>query len=431
MQRDTAAAGQVGCRPGRGAGRGSAQPQPGRGGDLGRRAPPAAARAARRGPGGGGGAGRHAGHPVHQAGRQAVGAERRHRDGRPDHAGGRGHAGQGPGAVRQGQAGPTRPTRPCRRSPPSACTPTWSPSPGRTGGQRREGRLGGHRVPVRPRVAGGQAGRRGRRGRGGRRRGGHGHRPRGVPGRPVRAGRRGDPGGPRGLRRRPTSRSSWRPGSWSPWTTSARASWLAMLSGADFIKTSTGKVLAGRDPAGRRWSCSGAVRDFAAATGRRVGVKVAGGMRTAKDAVRYLVLVKETAGDGLAGPGAVPDRGVQPAQRPAHAAPQAAHRRLPQPRLLLPRLTLRGQERITRRMIAKRIAAATAALSQPEAFDAGPCCYLRLHLDLDARRICAVVSATRSVTAAGTSPSRRAWVVSSSSGTVISHHGPACWHTAV
>ena len=40
----------------------------------------------------------------------------------------------------------------------------------------------------------------------------------------------------------------------------------------------------------------GAVADFSAATGRRVGVKVAGGVRTAKDAVRYLVLVKETAG---------------------------------------------------------------------------------------------------------------------------------------
>jgi len=39
-----------------------------------------------------------------------------------------------------------------------------------------------------------------------------------------------------------------------------------------------------------------AVRDFADATGRRVGVKVAGGIRTAKDAIRYLVLVREIAG---------------------------------------------------------------------------------------------------------------------------------------
>ena len=73
-----------------------------RGGDLGRRAAPAAARAARRGPGGRRGAGGRPGHPVDQAGRQAVGAGHRGPDGRPDHAGGRGHPGQGPRAVRQG-----------------------------------------------------------------------------------------------------------------------------------------------------------------------------------------------------------------------------------------------------------------------------------------------------------------------------------------
>jgi deoxyribose-phosphate aldolase len=76
----------------------------------------------------------------------------------------------------------------------------------------------------------------------------------------------------------------------------ARASWLAMLSGADFIKTSTGKV----SPAATApvaLVMLAAVRDFAEATGRRVGVKVAGGVRTAKDAIRYLVLVNETAGE--------------------------------------------------------------------------------------------------------------------------------------
>src|ERR1039458_1317747 len=75
----------------------------------------------------------------------------------------------------------------------------------------------------------------------------------------------------------------------------ARASWLAMLSGADFIKTSTGKVSPAATPPVALVMLA-AVADFAAATGRRVGVKVAGGVRTAKDAVRYLVLVKETAG---------------------------------------------------------------------------------------------------------------------------------------
>jgi deoxyribose-phosphate aldolase len=75
-----------------------------------------------------------------------------------------------------------------------------------------------------------------------------------------------------------------------------RASWLAMLGGADFIKTSTGKV----SPAATlpvALVMLEAVRDFADATGRQVGVKVAGGIRTAKDAIRYLVVVHETAGD--------------------------------------------------------------------------------------------------------------------------------------
>ena len=75
----------------------------------------------------------------------------------------------------------------------------------------------------------------------------------------------------------------------------ARASWLAMLAGADFIKTSTGKVTPAATPPVALVMLS-AARDFADATGRRVGVKVAGGIRTAKDAVRYLVLVKEIAG---------------------------------------------------------------------------------------------------------------------------------------
>ncbi len=76
----------------------------------------------------------------------------------------------------------------------------------------------------------------------------------------------------------------------------ARASWLAMLAGADFVKTSTGKV----NPASTAPAALvmlSAVRDFHVATGRRVGVKVAGGIRSAKDAIRYLVLVAETAGE--------------------------------------------------------------------------------------------------------------------------------------
>jgi deoxyribose-phosphate aldolase len=74
-----------------------------------------------------------------------------------------------------------------------------------------------------------------------------------------------------------------------------RASWLAMLAGADFIKTSTGKVAPAATPPVTLVMLE-AVRDFHAATGRKVGVKAAGGIRNAKDAIRYLVLVNETAG---------------------------------------------------------------------------------------------------------------------------------------
>lgn len=75
-----------------------------------------------------------------------------------------------------------------------------------------------------------------------------------------------------------------------------RASWLAMLAGAHFIKTSTGKV----SPAATlpvTLVMLEAVRDFRAATGRQVGVKPAGGIRTTKDAIKQLVLVNETVGD--------------------------------------------------------------------------------------------------------------------------------------
>ena len=80
-----------------------------------------------------------------------------------------------------------------------------------------------------------------------------------------------------------------------------RASWLAMLAGGDFIKTSTGKV----SPAATlpvTLVMLEAARDFRAQTGRQVGVKAAGGIRTAKDAVRYLVVVNEVAGDDWLSP---------------------------------------------------------------------------------------------------------------------------------
>jgi deoxyribose-phosphate aldolase len=82
----------------------------------------------------------------------------------------------------------------------------------------------------------------------------------------------------------------------------ARASWLAMLAGADFIKTSTGKISPAATPAVTLVMLA-AVRDFERSAGRRVGVKAAGGIRTAKDAIRYLVLVNETAGPDWLHPG--------------------------------------------------------------------------------------------------------------------------------
>ncbi len=74
-----------------------------------------------------------------------------------------------------------------------------------------------------------------------------------------------------------------------------RASWLAMMAGGDFIKTSTGKV----QPAATlpvTLVMLEAVRDFRDREGRMVGVKPAGGIRTTKDAIKMLVLVNETAG---------------------------------------------------------------------------------------------------------------------------------------
>ncbi|CAL9508955.1 Deoxyribose-phosphate aldolase [Streptomyces sp. enrichment culture] len=75
-----------------------------------------------------------------------------------------------------------------------------------------------------------------------------------------------------------------------------RASWLAMLAGADVIKTSTGKVAVNATPANTLVMLE-AVRDFRAATGTRIGVKPAGGIRTTKDAIKYLVMVNEVLGD--------------------------------------------------------------------------------------------------------------------------------------
>jgi deoxyribose-phosphate aldolase len=74
-----------------------------------------------------------------------------------------------------------------------------------------------------------------------------------------------------------------------------RASVLAMAAGADFIKTSTGKIGAGATLPSALCMME-AVRDFFRETGRRVGVKVAGGVRESKQAIQYLVVLHETLG---------------------------------------------------------------------------------------------------------------------------------------
>jgi deoxyribose-phosphate aldolase len=75
-----------------------------------------------------------------------------------------------------------------------------------------------------------------------------------------------------------------------------RASWLGILAGGDFIKTSTGKVT----PAATlpvTLLMLEVVRDWHRLTGERIGVKPAGGIRASKDAIKYLVTVAETAGE--------------------------------------------------------------------------------------------------------------------------------------
>ena len=74
-----------------------------------------------------------------------------------------------------------------------------------------------------------------------------------------------------------------------------KASYLAMLAGADFIKTSTGKVVPAATPPVVLVMLE-AVRDFYEMTNVRIGVKPAGGIRNTKDAIKQLVLVNETAG---------------------------------------------------------------------------------------------------------------------------------------
>jgi deoxyribose-phosphate aldolase len=74
-----------------------------------------------------------------------------------------------------------------------------------------------------------------------------------------------------------------------------RAAWLAARSGADVLKTSTGKGPGGADLVSA-WVLATVARDAGAELDRIIGVKISGGVRTAKDAVRYLLVVDDVAG---------------------------------------------------------------------------------------------------------------------------------------
>ena len=75
-----------------------------------------------------------------------------------------------------------------------------------------------------------------------------------------------------------------------------RASLLALYSEADFLKTSTGKIYPGASLEAA-WVMCKCIKEYYDRTGRKVGFKAAGGVRTPEDAVKYYTLVKEILGD--------------------------------------------------------------------------------------------------------------------------------------
>jgi len=74
------------------------------------------------------------------------------------------------------------------------------------------------------------------------------------------------------------------------------ASVLSMYSGADFLKTSTGKGYPGATPEAVFVMCQ-AIKSYYKATSNKVGIKVSGGVSTPEDAVKYYTIVKEVLGD--------------------------------------------------------------------------------------------------------------------------------------
>ena len=116
-----------------------------------------------------------------------------------------------------------------------------------------------------------------------------------------------------------------------------KASLVAIAGGADFIKTSTGKV----SPAATlpvTLCMLEVIRDVHDETGLAIGMKPAGGIRTAKQAIQYLCVLHETLGTRLADARPVPLRRLVAPQRRAAPAPEAAHRDLPVARRVHDRL---------------------------------------------------------------------------------------------
>ena len=74
-----------------------------------------------------------------------------------------------------------------------------------------------------------------------------------------------------------------------------KAAILSMYSGADFIKTSTGKIEVSATPMAVYVMCQ-AIKEYFDTTGRKVGIKIAGGVRTTEQAVAYYTIVKEVLG---------------------------------------------------------------------------------------------------------------------------------------
>jgi len=84
-------------------------------------------------------------------------------------------------------------------------------------------------------------------------------------------------------------------------TNVARASWVCMMAGADFIKTSTGKESVNATLSVTLVMLR-AIRDYQDETGFKIGFKPAGGIKKAKEAIDYLVLMKEELGDNWLSP---------------------------------------------------------------------------------------------------------------------------------